>query len=600
MSILQRLSALSRVISPDTSNFQYINAACHYFINSLPPEISNDFYVESEVIASGTSCGTKYSSVIRDGIPCRLINRNYKHLASKNGSEFEVSKDDPVFYKEHGKVFVLPAPTVDEKAYLFKIPTSFIPTGAASNITEIPNVPENSYEVILLYAGFIITFKMARDAKIDVDPIITEVNNSISDFENALPSPLSFPAFSFADTIPVKPALNSSVISASFSLSDLPSFTDEISITFNESINLSLNDLKSLSTSIVSDLNSIDVDFSGIVAGLVNFDWNAPGNAFPNIEEFPSIPSVDTSAITSAMEALQSASRFIGKLSDPGQPSANPDVVNSTNVPTGAFWLDDEDPEMVQSAVQLAAQEINRANAVLTNETSKFQPYIAIINTILQKFQARVTKITSEIEAKSAFNAMKIQEFTAEIQKKSQEISSKIEKVNLKLQGISVEMNRLVEIARIEYQEQLSKSQIEIERRNILIARFNSKLNEFQSKYQSVLQRETLKFQDVQSLVTQKIQDNQNIIQLYSQELNAYSLNFQSKISEYSTNVQAKVSEFSSNIQLASASLSKIEPILATTQLKTNDYSVYMSEAMSLYERYQVEFRMFAGIYESQ
>jgi hypothetical protein len=390
MTLLERLASISRSFPSNLDNLNYINVACSFFINTLPNQLSRDFYIEEEVSdGNGIACGLKYDSVIRDTVPCRRIPLNLKRRINVVNSEFSVSVEDPVFYKENSKIFIKPDPTVDEKGYVMKIPSVFIPDGASTDIEDIPNVPKESENIILIYAGFLIVSKLLRD--------------------------LSFPEF---------PTFNDTQNEYTISFPVIGDITVDTTLDFTD----------------LDALSYTDVDQS----------------------EF----NLDPSEITKGLAALENAFKFVGSLTEDAGGPDNP--YSPTGVPTGAFWLDDEDPEMVQSASQLAAQEVNRANSYFGNRSTglntfrtvvdgKVAEFSAKVNVQIQKIRARIDRMQVEAQAKGLLlqkHGLEIQEvqtelqkFQIDIQQRLQQNQQLLERFGQQVQSYQVEYTTLTQEA---------------------------------------------------------------------------------------------------------------------------------------------------------
>jgi hypothetical protein len=103
------------------------------------------------------------------------------------------------------------------------------------------------------------------------------------------------------------------------------------------------------------------------------------------------------------------------------------------------YWLNDEDPEMIASTVQVASQELQRANLGLQDALQTF-------NTDMQKFQASGTgKFSAEVAAYQAELVEYQAEVAAEIQTYQQELAEKSAEYQWKaarLQDLKQEYNQ--------------------------------------------------------------------------------------------------------------------------------------------------------------
>jgi len=401
LTVLQKLKLISDAVPDDENNLQYVDVASEFFMNSLPNYIAQKYYVPVEVTDdNGLECGTKYGHVIRDGLPCREGMAAYKHLYSNTNSQYGVNEDDPIWYKEQGKVFIKPAPTSTEKGYVASIPRNFISDYTASGLQAIPNTPANAEHIILLYAAFLILQKNMRS-----------INDSYPTFPNT-----------FDDT-----ANNLSI-----SFPTLPTISIDTSLNFTALDSLSMNS------------NSIG-DYS-----------------------------IDSAEIAKAFKALDNAYEFIGSLeTNVGTFNPNDESDDADNVPKGAFWLDDEDPEMVDSAVRLAAQEVNRANGYFQNQGQGLQSFATAVNASATEYQAKVNK--------------ELQKISSQIQSINSTISSKsleLQKHNLSISEVQTELQK--------FQADVSQR---LQKNNQILQRYSTQVQSFQQEYSFIIQEIQLIFQ---------------------------------------------------------------------------------------------------------
>ena len=176
------------------------------------------------------------------------------------------------------------------------------------------------------------------------------------------------------------------------------------------------------------------------------------------------LPSLNiTSAYTGDLQdALDKAKHLIDKTGSIGDDSS---------VTSAQGWLEDEDEEMTQATLNTAAQELQRANA------------------ILGKFQADINK--------------QVQQFSGDVQKHQAEIQEKQAEVNAAAQKVNTEISSDSTIAQTDvaiYQAELQKEQ----------NRFNAEITKYTTELNKVMQ--TLEY-----------------------ELQEFNVNLQKKISLYTT-----------------------------------------------------------------
>ena len=165
------------------------------------------------------------------------------------------------------------------------------------------------------------------------------------------------------------------------------------------------------------------------------------------------------------------------------------------------YWLNDEDPEMVGATIQVAAQEIQRANLAL-------QDALQVFNTDLQKFQASGTgRLSAEVAAYQA------------------EVNTQVQDYGQKLQRYTAEMG----IAHQAWAKTESDS-IQIYQSDI-----QNELNDFNEKnavYQAQLQV------SVQNAQLEDAEEAKKL-QKYAAEVQAYQAEVGAEVQEYTQNLQA-------------------------------------------------------------
>lgn len=586
MTILERLNTLSDSLTVSTENFPFINMSCYFFMNQLPIEIAADYFKEQEVNENGVSCGTKYSTVIRGNIECRRIPAAQKRLATNNGSAHRASEHDPVFYKEDGLLFIIPEPTEEQKGYVSAIPNIFIPANAEASLANIPNVPENAYHIVILYAGHLILYKKARDKRGTVSDFIAEIAGVLTSFNTKKPSEApSIADFVFTYSIPVHPAIEFNVAGHTVSVDDLKDIVDNLQVSLADlDLSFDTSDLDALDLNIdlSDDFTNIDLDLGDPPVLDIDFSADSPTLDLTGI----TAPSVDLSAATAA---INKASNFIGGLT----PSSG--TYTATGVPTGAFWLDDEDPEMVQSAVQLANQEVNKGTALANSEISKLTAYQAQID-------AKISEFRGKVEAFTSVNSMKVQEINAKLDLYRSTIDAKVSAIqarttiiNAKLTEIKTRLDKVMGKLQLELQARDSKNQTILAREQLTVQVFSERVQNYSARLGKVIQREQMKLQEWQTRVQQEVQKNQVLLQKFQNDLSSYSTKYQTELGKWSSNTEKDLKEFENQLNLALTDLQSIEPISGKFQMTSQTYVNLMEESQMLYQKYMNEFQIFVG-----
>lgn len=593
MTVLERLQTLSDSLTNDTDNLDYVDTACVFFMNQLPESFAKEFFIEEEVPVNGLVCGKKYSSVIRVDNECRMIPASKKRLASKSSSQYFASDDDPVFYKENGMLFILPSPTTDKKGYVSKMPSSFIPDGANNTLESIPNIPDDAEYLVILYAGHLILYKKARDTRASFETYVNEISGILTNFNTKKPAIVPVISdFDFIDTVPSHPNIALSIAGYSVNFTDITDIADAVGVDVSD-LDLTF-DTSRLEESIANDDLAIDlsVDFSGL-------DVNINDDTFDlTIDLSSSPPSLDLTGITAptvdlsdAVAAINKASDFIGTLTTEADGSQTP-----TQVPTGAFWLDDEDPEMVQSAAQLASQEINKGASLANAQLSTLEAYKSQIDAKIAEFRGHVEAYTSKNTLKATELESKLSLYKSKIDGKTTEVRAKVEVINAKLTELQAKLNKAIQKLQLDLQARDSSNQIIINREQLTVQEYSARIENYSVKLNKIVQREQLNLREWETRVNQEIQKNQLLIQQFQNELNSFSTKFQTQINEWSSNTEKEFKTFESKLNLAISELQSIQAISSKFQVSSQDYAALMQESQMLYEKYMNEFQMYLGV----
>ena len=140
--------------------------------------------------------------------------------------------------------------------------------------------------------------------------------------------------------------------------------------------------------------------------------------------------------------------------------------VDSVDMKSVQQWLVDEDEEMTQATLTVAAQELSRANVCL------------------QKFQADINKEVQEIN-------VDMQTFTATIQEEQAEINAEVQKVQTEISQDSTIAQTDVAV----YQAELQKEQ----------ARFNAEITKYQAELQKSMEGLNYELQEWNANLQKKV-----------------------------------------------------------------------------------------------
>ena len=189
-------------------------------------------------------------------------------------------------------------------------------------------------------------------------------------------------------------------------------------------------------------------------------------------------------------------------------------IGGDTEPETAQYWLNDEDSEMVAATVQVASQELQRANLGLQDALQTF-------NTDVQKFQASG-----------------IGKFSAEVQQYQAEVSEMSARAQGYIQAAQGYAN--------EVQTRLSSTQVKVSEYQIRVQDALNEFNEdnaiYQAAIQTNIQQSQIDTQDAQKEADLTLQAS---LQDYTLELQL----FQQKIANYQAQVNDEVQEYQQNLQ---------------------------------------------------
>ena len=241
----------------------------------------------------------------------------------------------------------------------------------------------------------------------------------------------------------------------------------------------------SVSTSLPSWSTSKSLPSTIAIASSLPADYGISNN-LPTLNISSTLSSDYTDAVDKAKNIVDTAASIGGNI-----------TVDSVNMKSAQQWLIDEDEEMTQSTLTVAAQELQRAS------------------THLSKFQADVNK--------------EIQEFTVDMQTYQAEIAEEQAKLNLAAEKVQSELSVDSTIASTDvaiYQAELQKEQ----------TRFNAEITKYQAELQSDMEGLNYELQEWNANLQKKIS-------LYTTLIGKLTTDYQWLQGQYQA-VKAELSEF--------------------------------------------------------
>ena len=241
----------------------------------------------------------------------------------------------------------------------------------------------------------------------------------------------------------------------------------------------------SVSTSLPSWSTSKNLPSTISISAAVG-DWTDLSSAMPSLNLSSSISNDYGDALDKAKHIIDTAASVGGNTQ-----------VDSVDMKSVQQWLVDEDEEMTQATLTVAAQELNRANVCL------------------QKFQADINKEVQEF-------TVDMQTFNAKIQEEQAEINTEVQKVQTEISQDSTIAQTDIAV----YQAELQKEQ----------ARFNAEITKYQAELQKSMEGLNYELQEWNANLQKKVS-------LYTTLIGKLTTDYQWLQSQYQV-VKAELSEF--------------------------------------------------------
>jgi len=255
---------------------------------------------------------------------------------------------------------------------------------------------------------------------------------------------------------------------------------------------------------------------------------------------------------------------------------------------------------MVNSAVQLAQTEIQKAATISNNQLSALNTYKSEIESKFTEFKAKAEAYLSEVEFKSKEAQSKLAVYQGKIQGRASELQARVQIIQAKLSEIQSQVNQQVSKLQLELQNKQGANQTILSREQLGIQDFSAKLSNYQSILQKAVQREQMLLQEWQGRVQQKIQYNQQLLSKFQNELGLYSNQFQIELNTWSANNNNLFQVFASSTNLAQLLLQPIQVVASKFQMENTYYSQLLGEAQNIYQKYLNEFNRYLSVYASK
>jgi len=539
----------------------YVNQGAKFVVSSLPEKflwtIANEETIQGHdgsdsVIGDGSSVpydkilavyrfdGSTISSntISSAGTKRRVaveVEDNNIHIFDEASSLLRATKMFPKYYKLGGKIYIKPDPDYNSQ------------TGATSSYTDVdgntitvnatsgdkgiivyaapPLVDENTDSWILAeFENVVIQYAASLDSLYQGGVHRDKALTSLDSVTTALSSYLSsYPSHSIRD-IP-KPTSTFSSVTPSTSLPSVPNFN-------GVSLPTSLN----LSTSLPSDFAITEG-----INSIVDLSISTP---LPTIV-MPSEIDISYTEISDAQAKAKSLIDDYGSIGGGDTTGEGDTQVNSQTIKSAQQWLIEEDPEMVETQMGIASQELQRASSHINSEKSKLEEYQVEVGAAQQKFAGDLQKYQAEIAEEQARIAEQLQKHQADVARETQEINSQISKYSA------------------EVQKESSRIGVDVQTAQAEIAKLQATFNGDVQKYTTEL---SLKSQNLQKEVSQ-----------YTNDIQKYSSEVQAEVQAYSTDVK-KRERF---IQEAGIHMQKSQSYMGVSQQQYGISAQYYQKAIS-------------------
>ena len=347
----------------------------------------------------------------------RPVNPQYKNQITSATSLYYAPRQEPKYYIENGVLYVKPTPTANQPATV-----SSVVYGAVSD-TSTPSIatfPEEFYKHVVLWVAMNVlhakTVAVLESLPTDLDAN-TVVFDDISDFSETMSLATSVPsAFSVSSGLP-------SAITVSTGLP--PSFN--------------------ITTSLPSAIS---------VATALPDDWSVS-----ELPVFHPMPSIDGHVA----DGLQNAQYFVDYQESLG---VSQDIED---------WLNNEDVEMVDSVLQTASTELQRAGTALqkyqaeqqskmNNWRQEVENHQSIVSAEAQSMQAQIQKYQAELQSDIETANSELSKYQAEIQRESARTGVDIQNYQAELGLKTAQMNQEVSKHQAEVSAESARIQSEMAR----------------------------------------------------------------------------------------------------------------------------------------
>ena len=541
------------------------------------------------------------------------------HIFDESSSLLRPTKMFPKFYKLSGKIYIKPAPDYNDST----TDQTYTKVGDSSTTTVTagtgdkgvivyaapPSIDENTeqwilaeYENVALY--YAASLDMKRLCQSYRDTITTHLSTItgtyLVNFESNLPTytkivaptPLDLPTLSGSainitmDTIPdyVDQTMKSlPSVSASLTVDGYPSPPAMPTLTMPNLVAApNINYVPPSDITLSNTMTIAGADLPSFSLPQHSFDWTKVDEALVKAEKL-----IDNAGGTSS--------------------GADPSITNAAEE-----WLEQEDPEMVTSTLNTAAQEVSRAQTQMAKEQRKLEEYSQKSDAEMSRYQNELAKYRAVVEKVSAELQNKVQSYNASIQNQQMLMQSQIDKYDKDLARYQADVSQRIQEfqqkSESKIQEFSSQSSAQVgkytaiekarmdefsQKASIYIQEYTSKVQEASQKYQSKSGTAIAKFN---ALLQEALNEEQRKTQEFNAKTNQVIQDFGTKLQQYQTDIGQETQEFGSKIQKASQYLAEAGALMGVINQLNTQCQMAQQDSSDYYQRAIGELRAITGM----
>jgi len=441
--------------------------------------------VESDGIAVSTA---KFLYAHRNGYKAIEINAADKQRAVDSDSIYKATVNNPVFWREGGKVFVEPD---GGSVVVVNYPT------VNYSDASVTGVPDDVKHLVIMGAA-------VKGRLFQLDYLRRSIDN------------LTAPSYETTN--------------ATISLVPVPSITD---------------------LSVSAALPAMDIESPSINIGLVgtetigditvSFDDSPPSYEPPVLSLTADLNLSDLSISATPPVSLSSPSftDISLDLSGIAIPEYTKPVMDRDFSGATTQITTNEDVELANAELDKISKQINSFQADIENELNRF-------NKESTEYQARVKKASEDAQLKQG---KEFTEYGNKLQKYSADLSTYQQEVNREIQEYTV--NRLQkDLSEWQIKRENDFKEYQLRMQNSL-NEFNEDLTEYQTNFQKALKNVDLSISNAQqNAALERDRDKQNVINQYTKDLETYKLRlerYMADLQEYQADVSTEVQEYTIN-----------------------------------------------------